>query len=240
MRVEGVRQRIAVGKGLGLAEARREAEQIRAAIARGEDPMGARRARKARRKAAAQGIGTLGSIIAAYYEQGPGAGLKSGVPSRALVELAFTHHLARPAVDVHSAELQLAVDGCRSKSSAKRIVTSFRPLMRWAAKRGTHDEERPARSADAGRAKAAGANARRSRRAAHGVGLAREWGRRSLHAFDRCTPRGSLRRDLVRVQGWPVDDPRKAPEKHAAEFETAKAGPRRAAVAAGARALGRA
>jgi integrase len=136
IRVEGVRQRIAVGKGLGLAEARREAEQIRAAIARGEDPTGARRARKARRKAAAQGIGTLGSVIAAYYEQGPGASLRSGTASRALVEHAFTRHLTRSAVDVRSAELQLAVDAWRSKSSAKRIVTSLRPLMRWAAKRG--------------------------------------------------------------------------------------------------------
>jgi hypothetical protein len=136
MRVEGVRQRFAVGKGLGLAEARREAEQIRAAIARGEDPTGARRARKARRKEAAQGIGTLGSVIAAYYEQGPGGSLRSGAASRAIVEHAFTRHLTRPAVDVRSAELQLAVDGWRSKSSAKRIVTSIRPLMRWAAKRG--------------------------------------------------------------------------------------------------------
>jgi integrase len=136
MRVEGVRQRIAVGKGLGLAEARREAEQIRAAIARGEDPTSGRRARRARRNAAVQGIGTLGSVIVAYYEQGPGATLKSGAASRALVERAFFRHLARPAVDVRSAELQLAIDGQRSKSSAKRVATSFQPLMRWAAKRG--------------------------------------------------------------------------------------------------------
>jgi integrase len=136
MRVEGVRQRIAVGKGLGLAAARREAEQIRAAIARGEDPTSGRRARRARRNAAAQGIGTLGSVIAAYYEQGPGATLKSGAASRALVERAFSRHLARPAVDVRSAELQLAVDACRSKSTAKRVATSFQPLMRWAVKRG--------------------------------------------------------------------------------------------------------
>ena len=143
LRVEGVRQRIAVGKGLGLAEARREAEQIRAAIARGEDPTGGRRARKARRKAAAQGIGTLGSIIAAYYEQGPGANLRSGAASRALIERAFFRHLARPAIDVRSAELQLAVDGCRSKSTAKRVATSFQPIVRWAAKRGLMTKGEP-------------------------------------------------------------------------------------------------
>jgi integrase len=136
IRVDGVRQRIALGKGLGLAEARRTAEQTRAAIARGEDPGGVRRARRARRKAAAQGIGTLGSVIAAYYEQGPGAGLKSGAASRGLIERAFSRHLARPAVDVRSPELQLAVDACRSKSTAKRVATSFQPLVHWAVKRG--------------------------------------------------------------------------------------------------------
>ena len=38
IRVDGVRPRIAIGKGLGLAEARKAAEQMRAAIARGEAP----------------------------------------------------------------------------------------------------------------------------------------------------------------------------------------------------------
>jgi hypothetical protein len=55
IRVDGVRQRIALGKNLGLAEARKVAEQTRATIARGEDPGGVRRARTARRRAAANG-----------------------------------------------------------------------------------------------------------------------------------------------------------------------------------------
>jgi hypothetical protein len=46
--------------------------------ARGEDPSEARRASVARRNAAQVGVGTLGSVIAAYYEQGPGAVLRSG------------------------------------------------------------------------------------------------------------------------------------------------------------------
>src|SRR5580704_1780999 len=121
-RVDGVRQRIAVGKGLGLAEARKAAEQMRAAIARGEDPGGVRRARTARRRAAANGIGTLSSAIAAYYEQGPGAALRSGAASRNLIERGFARHLIRPALDVRGAELQLAVDAWRSKASAKRVA----------------------------------------------------------------------------------------------------------------------
>jgi integrase len=136
IRVDGVRQRIALGKNLGLAEARKAAGEIRAAIARGEDPGGARRARTARRRAAQNGIGTLGSIIAAYYEQGPGAALRSGAASRGLIERVFARHLIRPALDVRAAELQLAVDGWRSKASAKRVAAGFRPIVRWAAKRG--------------------------------------------------------------------------------------------------------
>jgi hypothetical protein len=43
-RVSGIRRRIALGKGLGLAEARRKAEEARSAIANGADPAEARRA----------------------------------------------------------------------------------------------------------------------------------------------------------------------------------------------------
>jgi integrase len=143
IRVDGVRQRIAVGKGLGLAEARKAAEQMRAAIARGEDPGGARRARTARRRAAASGIGTLGSVIASYYEQGPGSSLRSGAASRNLIERVFARHLTRPALDVRAAELQLAVDAWRSKSSAKRVAAGFRPIVRWASKRGLMTKGEP-------------------------------------------------------------------------------------------------
>ncbi len=143
IRVDGVRQRIAVGKGLGLAEARKAAEQMRAAIARGEDPGGLRRARTARRKAAANGIGTLGSVIAAYYEQGPGAALRSGAASRSLIERVFARYLIRPALDVRAEELQLAIDGWRSKASAKRVAAGFRPIVRWASKRGLMTKGEP-------------------------------------------------------------------------------------------------
>jgi integrase len=143
IRVDGVRQRIALGKNLGLAEARKLAEQTRAAIARGEDPGGVRRARVARRRAAANGIGTLGSVIASYYEHGPGASLRSGAASRNLIERVFARHLTRPAVDVRAAELQLSIDGWRSKASAKRVAAGFRPIVRWASKRGLMTKGEP-------------------------------------------------------------------------------------------------
>ena len=135
-RLEGRRRRIALGRGLKLAEARRKAEDARSRIARGEDPAEAQRTRNERRKAAAQGIGTLGSVIAAYYEQGPGATLRSGASARALVERVFVDHLSRAALDVRSSELQLVIDGWRSKSSGRHCAAYFRPAMRWAAKRG--------------------------------------------------------------------------------------------------------
>lgn len=140
VRVQGVRRRVGLGKGLGLAEARRKAEEARLSIARGEDPGAARRNSIARRKAAESGIGTLGSVIAAYYEQGPGTALRSGAAARSLVERVFVDHLSRPAVDVRSAELQLAIDGWRSKSSGRHCAAYFRPVMRWASKRGLMDK----------------------------------------------------------------------------------------------------
>jgi len=134
-RIEGRRRRIPLGKGLGLAEARRKAEETRAAISKGENPTEARRTMSARRRAASQGVGTLGSVIAAYYEQGPGAALRSGAAARALVERVFARNLSRPAVDVRSADLQLEVDAWRSKSSGRHCAAYFRPIARWACKR---------------------------------------------------------------------------------------------------------
>ncbi len=136
VRVQGVRRRIGLGRGLKLAEARRKAEEARLSIAKGEDPSEARRTSVARRKAAQAGVGTLGSVIAFYYEQGPGAVLRSGASARALIERVFVDQLSRPAFDVRTAELQLLIDGWRSKTSALRTAACFRPVVRWAAKRG--------------------------------------------------------------------------------------------------------
>ena len=205
IRVDGVRQRIAVGKGLGLAEARKAAEQMRAAIARGEDPGGVRRARTARRRAAANGIGTLGSVIAAYYEQGPGAALRSGAASRSLIERVFARHLTRPAVDVRAEELQLAIDGWRSKASAKRVAAGFRPIVRWASKRGLMTKgdplEAPTQAAPKQRVLTRGeVGALLDALDARGAGAAARF-----MLLDRRKARGSLRRDLARDQGRTLD-----------------------------------
>ena len=136
VRVQGVRRRIALGRGLRLAEARRKAEEARAAVGRGEDPSEARRVSHARRRAAALGVGVLGAVVAAYYETGPGTALRSSAAQRALIERVFADQMSRPALEVRSAQLQLAIDGWRSQSSARHCAAYMRPVMRWAAKRG--------------------------------------------------------------------------------------------------------
>ena len=56
-RVNGERRRLNLGEGLGLAEARRKAEDARRQIADGVDPASAKTAARERRKAAAEGHG---------------------------------------------------------------------------------------------------------------------------------------------------------------------------------------
>jgi integrase len=136
VRVHGVRRRIAIGKGLKLAEARRKAEQARSEIADGKDPTEAHTALMDRRRAAHAGIGTLRSVVAAYYGTGPGAAMRSGARMRTMIERVLADHLKRPALDVRGSELQLTLDAWRSKSSAAHAAAYFRPVMRWACKRG--------------------------------------------------------------------------------------------------------
>jgi integrase len=133
--VHGERRRIALGANLKLAEARQKAAETRAAISRGEDPSAALKHARARRRAAALGIGTLGSVITAYFEHGPGAALRTGAAQRVMIERVLKDHLKRPALDVRFAELQLTLDAYRSRSSAQHAAVYMRPIIRWASRR---------------------------------------------------------------------------------------------------------
>jgi integrase len=134
-RVNGERRRLNLGEGLGLAEARRRAEEARRKVADGVDPAASKTAARDRRKAAAEGHGTLASVIAVYYEVGPGKDLRSAEAARAVIEVVFADHLSRPSLDVRPGQLQIAADSWRSKSTAARAVAFFRPLAAWAFKR---------------------------------------------------------------------------------------------------------
>jgi integrase len=152
-RVNGERRRLNLGEGLGLAEARRKAEDTRRQIADGVDPAEAKTVARDRRKAAAEGHGTVGSVIAAYFEAGPGKDLRSGKAARAVIEVVFAEHLSRPSLDVRPGQLQIAADTWRSQSTAARAVAFFRPLAAWGHKRelvvkGFDDLEMPALAQD--------------------------------------------------------------------------------------------
>ena len=110
VRVNDERRRLNLGEGLGLAEARRKAEDARRQIAGGVDPAAAKTAARDRRKAAAEGHGTLASVIAAYFEAGPGKDLRSGKAARAVIEVVFAEHLSRPSLDVRPGQLQIAAE----------------------------------------------------------------------------------------------------------------------------------
>lgn len=135
VRLNGERRRLDIGEGLGLAEARLKAQAARLQIADGVDPGAAKAAARDRRKAASQGHGTLGALITAYYETGPGKDLRSGKAARAVIEAVFADHLPRPSIDVRPGQLQIAADSWRSKSTAARAVAFFRPLAAWGLKR---------------------------------------------------------------------------------------------------------
>jgi integrase len=152
-RINGDRRRLHIGEGLGLAEARRKALEARRQIDDGIDPSAAKAAARDRRRAAAGGFGTLGSVITAYYDNGPGKDLRSGKAARAVIEAVFAEYLRFPSLDVRPGQIQIAADSWRSKSTAARAVAFFRPLAAWGQKReliakGFSDLEMPALAQD--------------------------------------------------------------------------------------------
>ena len=153
VRVKGRRPTIQVGVGIGLAEARRRAKQLRQQIADGRDPAEERAAVKQRQKDAVKGLGTLRGVTAAYFEHRPE--LRSAATQRKALLPVFKDWLDKPALDLTPALAQLAIDKwarTRSATLASRAVTYFKPLAKWAARRGLMrsgfgELERPAQAA---------------------------------------------------------------------------------------------
>lgn len=147
MRAQGVMRRFEVGSGLGLAEARTKAEDLRRKIKEGADPTAEKRSARQKALSALEGVGTLGSVIDAYYTAGNGAGLKSGETQRKHLKTFFRPLLGKPAVDVRSSQLQLAVDAHPARSTAARTVAYLGPVLKWARKRelmqGPFELEKP-------------------------------------------------------------------------------------------------
>lgn len=147
----GVRRRFDVGAKLGLADARRKAEDLRQSIREGADPTSERRAARQRAQSARDGVGTLGALIATYFGTGPGAQQRRAARNRRQLETVFAQLLEKPVIDIERAELQLTADRWQSGATASLAIRVFRPCLRWAERRGlvregVADLEQPCRS----------------------------------------------------------------------------------------------
>ena len=132
----GVRRRFFVGEGLGLAEARVTAQDLRQAVRQGQDPTVQRRAARGRAKDARHGAGTLRAFLTAYFENGPGSHQRRGQRSKQLVLTVFDKLLDKPALDLERPEIQRIADDWGSDSSSSLAVRILRPCLKWAIKRG--------------------------------------------------------------------------------------------------------
>ena len=131
----GERRRFDVGQGLGLAAAREKAEKLRRQIREGGDPTAEKKALRDRAKAAQAGIGTFESVVAAYFDTGPGQHLVTRREQQRRIRYVFAKHLERPGTEISPPELQLTADQHISASSAGHAVSYLRPVAAWAAKR---------------------------------------------------------------------------------------------------------
>jgi len=151
IRANGVMRRFDVGKELGLADARKKATTLRQQINDGGDPTADRREQRSKAVSAKLGIGTLETVIDAYFADGNGAGLKSKAEQTKRIKQVFAAHLKRPAMNVTSSDLQRAVDAYGAKVAAARAVGYVNPLVKWALKRslmqGVFDIEKPMQGA---------------------------------------------------------------------------------------------
>jgi integrase len=136
VRAGGVMRRFKVGAGLGLADARKKADELRREIHDGVDPTAVRKATRTRASDAKKGVGTLEAIIIeTYFEKGPGAALRSKDEQRRRLRSVFAEHLRRPGIEITEAELQRTIDGHGAKTAAGRAVAYLGPIIKWAAKR---------------------------------------------------------------------------------------------------------
>jgi integrase len=133
---KGERRRFEVGRGLGLAEARKKAERLRRSIRDGADPTTERRLARQRAQAAREGVGTLEAVVDTYFRAGPGVGQRRAEKTKQIIKTVFHKLLRLPSLDLDQVTLQLTADEWRSSKSAASAVRSLRPCLKWAEKRG--------------------------------------------------------------------------------------------------------
>jgi integrase len=132
----GVRRRFDVGAKLGLADARRRAEELRRSIREGADPTSDRRVARQRAQAARDGVGTLGALIVTYFSTGPGGQQRRAARNKQQLETVFAKLLDKPVLNIERSELQLTADGWQSGATASLAIRVLRPCLKWAERRG--------------------------------------------------------------------------------------------------------
>ena len=132
----GRRRRFDIGSHIGLADARRRAEDLRQAVRDGADPTADRRATRQRAIAACKGVGTLRALLENYFTSGIGGKQRRAARTKQVLETVFAKVLDTPAADVERTALQLVADGWKSPHTASLAVRSLRPCLKWAEKRG--------------------------------------------------------------------------------------------------------
>jgi integrase len=133
---KGERRRFEVGSGLGMAEARKKAEDLRRAVRAGADPTAERRGVRRRARAARDNVGTLRGLLEHYFFKGPGAQQRRATAAKQLISTVFAKILGTPLLDLDRTTIQLIADDWRSASTASSAIRSLRPCLKWAERRG--------------------------------------------------------------------------------------------------------
>jgi integrase len=126
---------------MGISEARTEARSLHARVKQeGADPTADRRRQRAMGNAAKAGVGTLKAILDLYGET-VGNHQKAWGGARQRIDLIWKPLLPRPSEVLQRRDLQMLADAYKSQSSAAFAVRSFRPVLKWAARRGYVPED---------------------------------------------------------------------------------------------------
>jgi Arm domain-containing DNA-binding protein len=112
-------QRVTFGDGMGLADARREAERLRGDIKQGADPTQEKRDAKVRAfdaakqaaREAAREMQTLGALVSGYFTTGDGAGLRTRKEQERCIRVVFAEAMALPAAQVTGVSSHRAAGG---------------------------------------------------------------------------------------------------------------------------------
>ena len=120
---------------MGIAEARKASDAMRARINAGADPIAEARQKRLTGKEARDGINTFGELIELYGTK-RGAELKSWTECERRIRSVFARQIKRPLAGLRLADLQMTADAWKSPQSAAAAVRYLRPILKWAAAPG--------------------------------------------------------------------------------------------------------